>query len=53
VPLPAVALQFSLSHPAISSVLIGARSADEVTQDLSWLSLPIPDELWRDPLFHR
>jgi D-threo-aldose 1-dehydrogenase len=53
VPLPAVALQFSLRHPAISRVLIGARSAAEVTQDVSWLSQPIAAELWRDPLFHR
>lgn len=53
VSLPAAALQFSLSHPAISGVLIGARSADEITQDISWLHQPIPDELWRDPLFHR
>lgn len=53
VPLPAVALQFSLSHPAIAGALIGARSAAEITQDVSWLNQPIPDELWRDPLFHR
>jgi D-threo-aldose 1-dehydrogenase len=53
VPLPAVALQFSLGHPAISSILIGGRSAEEITQDVSWINQPIPDELWRDPLFHR
>jgi D-threo-aldose 1-dehydrogenase len=51
VPLPAVALQFSLRHPAISTVLIGPRSAEEVNQDLSWLSHPIPDSLWSDPDF--
>jgi D-threo-aldose 1-dehydrogenase len=51
VPLPAVALQFSLRHPAISTVLIGPRSAEEVNQDFSWLRHPIPDSLWSEPDF--
>ena len=48
VPLPAAALQFSVSHPAIARALIGARSSAEVSQDVSWLCHPIPDQLWHD-----
>jgi D-threo-aldose 1-dehydrogenase len=51
VPLAAVALQFTMRHPAVSRVLVGARSAAEVTQDLGWLGHPVPDSLWSDPLF--
>jgi D-threo-aldose 1-dehydrogenase len=46
VPLAAAALQFPLRHPAVASVLIGARSAAEIENDLDLLELPIPDGLW-------
>lgn len=46
VPLAAAAVQFPLRHPAVSVVLPGARSADEITTDLDLLDLPIPDDLW-------
>jgi hypothetical protein len=49
----APALQFSLSHPGISRILIGARSAREVTQDIGWLDHPIPDKLWPELLSRR
>jgi D-threo-aldose 1-dehydrogenase len=46
VPLPAAALQFTAAHPAISSVVIGARSAKEVDEIISWSRVPIPEALW-------
>lgn len=46
VPLAAAAVQFPLRHPAVTSVLVGARSADEIRADLTLSELPIPDELW-------
>lgn len=48
VPLAAAALQFPLRHRAISSVLLGARSAAELETDLDLLRLPIPVELWQE-----
>ena len=46
VPLGAAALQFSAAHPAVASVLVGARSPAEVEQALRWFALRIPPELW-------
>jgi D-threo-aldose 1-dehydrogenase len=48
VPLAAAALQFPLAHPAVQSVIPGARSADEVRQNLALLRVPIPRGLWKD-----
>lgn len=46
VPLKAAALQFPLGHPAIASVLIGVRSAAEVTENHTNFSAEIPPALW-------
>lgn len=46
IPLPAAALQFTAAHPAITSVVIGARSAEEVDEILAWTRTPIPESLW-------
>lgn len=48
VPLPAVALQFVVAHPAIPSFITGTRSVQQLQQNLEWFSHPIPPELWRD-----
>lgn len=48
VPLPAAALQFPLAHPAIASVIPGARSAAEMTANIAHLAHPIPTALWAD-----
>ncbi|MEV5610030.1 aldo/keto reductase [Streptomyces sp. NPDC052225] len=47
VPLPAAALQFPYLHPAVTSVVVGCRSAAEVTANASAARFPVPDELWR------
>ncbi len=46
VALPAAAVQFALRHPAVHTVLVGARSPEEVTADVAWAGAPVPDELW-------
>ena len=37
---PAAALQFTLRHPAVTVAVVGARTAEEVTADVSCLSHP-------------
>jgi D-threo-aldose 1-dehydrogenase len=46
VPLRAAAARFPLTHPAVASVLIGARSAAEVTDAIRLRALAIPAALW-------
>jgi D-threo-aldose 1-dehydrogenase len=46
VALPALALQFTAAHPAITSVVVGARSAEEINALLKWSAAPIPQTLW-------
>jgi len=46
VPLRAAAARFPLTHPAVASVLIGVRSAAEVSDALRMRALDIPDALW-------
>ena len=46
VPLRAAAARFPLMHPAVASVLIGARSAAEVTDAISLRGADIPAALW-------
>jgi D-threo-aldose 1-dehydrogenase len=46
VPLAAAALQFPLRFPAVTTVLVGARSGAEMAEDHDLLHLPIPDALW-------
>jgi aryl-alcohol dehydrogenase-like predicted oxidoreductase len=48
VPLQAVAIQFAMRHPGVSSVLIGARSVDEVEKNVAAATFPIPDEIWAE-----
>lgn len=48
VPMPAAALQFPLAHPAVASVIPGGRTASEVTQNVAWMTTPIPAALWTD-----
>jgi len=47
VPLQAAALQFPLGHPAVTTVLPGARSAAEVEANLRFAAHPIPAAFWR------
>jgi D-threo-aldose 1-dehydrogenase len=48
VPLAAAAVQFAAAHPAVATVLLGAKSALEIEQGLRWAVHPIPRALWTD-----
>jgi D-threo-aldose 1-dehydrogenase len=48
VPLVAAALRFPLGHPAVTSVLVGARSPREVTEDARLFAQEIPPALWQE-----
>lgn len=48
VPLKAAALQFPLGHPAVASVIPGARSAAEVEENVRMMSHPVPASFWNE-----
>ena len=48
VPLKAAAIQFPLAHPAVSCVVTGARTADEIRENVRLLQVAIPPELWTE-----
>ena len=48
VPLPAAALQFPLRQPAVVSVVVGARSPEEIDEDARLLEISVPDALWSE-----
>jgi D-threo-aldose 1-dehydrogenase len=47
-PLRAAALAFPFGHPAVTSVLVGARSAAEVEDAVTCFAWPVPEALWAD-----
>ncbi len=46
VTLPQAALAFPLRHPAVTAVVAGARSAQEVERNAALAATPVPDALW-------
>jgi D-threo-aldose 1-dehydrogenase len=46
VPLAAAAHQFILAHPAVVSHIPGARTPEQVRQNVGWATYPIPNEFW-------
>jgi D-threo-aldose 1-dehydrogenase len=48
VPLRIAALQFPLAHPAVASLVVGARSPGEVQANVDALAFPIPAGLWSE-----
>lgn len=48
VTLPEAAIQFPLRHPAVLSVVVGARTAEHVNSNVERYSAEIPSQLWRD-----
>ncbi len=48
VPIAAAALAFPLGHPAIASVIPGARSASEIARNLETYRTDVPSGLWAD-----
>src|SRR5512135_549595 len=48
VPLAAAALQFPYGHPAVTTVIPGARTRAEVEQNLALLQVAIPADFWHE-----
>ncbi|MFD8813817.1 aldo/keto reductase [Streptomyces sp. NPDC059627] len=48
VTLPAVAMAFPLRHPAVSGIVVGMRTADEVRRNVAAYGVEIPATLWDD-----
>jgi D-threo-aldose 1-dehydrogenase len=46
VPIGAAAIQFVLRHPAVTAVVVGARDAAEVIEDVGYLTMAVPAELF-------
>jgi D-threo-aldose 1-dehydrogenase len=45
-PIGAAALQFPLRHPAVTAVVVGARSPAEIATDAGYLARDVPDGLF-------
>lgn len=48
VSLPQAAIAFADAHPAVASVVLGMRSAEEVRHNTAVAALPVPTALWAD-----
>jgi len=48
VPPGAVALQFSLKDPRVTSTVCGVSKPERVKETLDWAKWPIPDALWQE-----
>ena len=46
VDLPTAAIHFPLRHPAVASVVVGARTADQVRVNVERFARSVPDDLW-------
>jgi D-threo-aldose 1-dehydrogenase len=48
VPLAAASLQFPYAHPAVVSILTGARFDSEMVANVAAFALPLPDAFWSE-----
>jgi D-threo-aldose 1-dehydrogenase len=48
VSVPHAAIAFVAAHPAVSSVVLGARDSAQVTRNAELFAKPVPAELWPD-----
>jgi D-threo-aldose 1-dehydrogenase len=48
VTLPAAAMAFARRHPAVTCLLVGARSSEEVAANVEAFGRPVPDALWSE-----
>ena len=48
VPLAAAAIRFPMRHPAITCVVIGAKTADQLRQNVDWFETELPEQIWDD-----
>ncbi|MGW0518099.1 aldo/keto reductase [Crossiella sp. NPDC003009] len=48
VTLPQAAIQFAFGHPSVASVVIGARTGEQMRQNAGLVANPVPPELWAE-----
>ncbi|MFI8232392.1 aldo/keto reductase [Streptomyces sp. NPDC085900] len=48
VTLPALAMTFPLLHPAVSGIVVGMRTAEEVRRNIAAFATEIPNPIWDD-----
>lgn len=48
VSLPQAAMAFVAAHPAVASVVVGMRTAEQVDRNARLFTTPVPAELWAD-----
>ncbi|WP_136683926.1 aldo/keto reductase [Falsirhodobacter xinxiangensis] len=48
VPLAAAAIRFPMRHPAVTCVVIGAKTAAQLRQNVEWFDTDLPDAIWAD-----
>ena len=48
VPIKAAAVQFPLGHPAVTCVVVGCRSEQQLTDSIEMFEVDIPSALWSD-----
>nr|WP_199740176.1 aldo/keto reductase [Saccharopolyspora rhizosphaerae] len=46
--LPQAAIAFAARHPAVASVVLGARTPEEVRRNAALFHAPVPEELWEE-----
>lgn len=46
--MPQAAMAFVAAHPAVSSVVVGARTAEQITRNAKLFEAPVPPALWSD-----
>ena len=49
-PIKAAALQFSMGHPAVGAIVIGASSVEHAEEVIRLFELDIPDAMWDELL---
>ena len=48
VSVPQAAMAFVAAHPAVSDVVVGARTAEQITRNAKLFETPVPAALWSD-----
>jgi len=48
VELPTAALQFSLLHPAVRTVVVGASNPAQIRQNIARMNQTVPEEMWEE-----
>ncbi|WP_104087238.1 aldo/keto reductase [Arthrobacter sp. GMC3] len=48
VELPTAALQFAANHPVVRTVVVGASTPQQITQNAQRMTTPVPAQLWTE-----